>query len=861
VMALQRRQRRIVRLPKGRGWSLRQYVSLFIAVLLGVAALAAIAVRAMGEQDARQSAQADATFAAQRVATQLKSGFDQIQSLSVPVVKNPGLAQAFADPTACRIGYAPIAPFSTGHIDLVRLDGSVVCSSGRSIISGPSWNYAGQPWLLSADPIVVSPVVDAETGNEVVVISYPIPGLGAFVWLLDVAPLGPHLASEFGSGVHQLEFLITSSDGRLVVARSIEPARWVASNLSSTAFVRTTDPATRSDLNGTRRIYASTVIEPAGWHVYVGADELAALSTADQVANRGLAIILAGMGVMLIGVFVVYRRIAEPVRRLSLVMRGTTAGLAVNAVAGTGAAEVTGLAEDFDRLMATVKDELAVRLSGENAALVSERNYRMLFQGHPQPMWLYDVTTLAFLEVNDAAVERYGYSREEFLAMTIKDIRPPQDVPKFLELTAELSPAIERTGPWRHRLKDGTYIQVLITSHPVVFGDRDARVVLAEDLTESQRLELDLHQSQARAEANAELSRAKDEMVSMVSHEMRTPLASMVGFAELLLTRDITPQRQKEYLEIMLQEGHRLTALINDFLDLRRIEGGHLRMRFAPADIAALIKRVVDVVGRGADFTIDTHMPADLPLVRADSDSIFRVVANLLSNACKYSPNGGAIVVSAAVVDGMVEITVKDDGLGIPAAALPQVFDRFYRVDNADRGGIKGTGLGLAISKEIVEAHGGKIGATSPGLGQGSTFQFTIPAIRDQAENGDVIIVEDDWGFAHLLEAELHARGVSSVWALDAETAEHLMTKSVPRAVVLDLLLPGLQGEAFLSRMRARHGDGIPVVVVTLKDLDAEANLALQKAGVTAVLRKGPGMAETAANLIDKALARELVLS
>jgi CheY-like chemotaxis protein len=345
----------------------------------------------------------------------------------------------------------------------------------------------------------------------------------------------------------------------------------------------------------------------------------------------------------------------------------------------------------------------------------------------------------------------------------------------------------------------------------------------------------------------------------MVSHEMRTPLASMVGFAELLLTREVTPERQKEYLEVVLQEGLRLTALINDFLDLRRIEGGHLRMRYAPADIAALIKRAVDVAGDGGNVKVETNLPSDLPLVRADSDSIFRVLANLLSNARKYSPNGGVIEVGAGVVGGVIEVTVKDEGLGIPADALSLIFDRFYRVESPDRGAIKGTGLGLAISRQIVEAHGGKIGARSDGLGKGSTFYFTVPTIRDQAQVGDVIIVEDDWGFAHLLEAELGARGVTSVWAVDAETAEHLMTENVPRAVVLDLLLPGLQGEAFLTRLRERHGAGIPVVVVTLKDLDAEDSLRLQKAGVTAVLRKGPGMAESAANLIDKALARELL--
>jgi CheY-like chemotaxis protein len=267
----------------------------------------------------------------------------------------------------------------------------------------------------------------------------------------------------------------------------------------------------------------------------------------------------------------------------------------------------------------------------------------------------------------------------------------------------------------------------------------------------------------------------------------------------------------------------------------------------------------MDLFSDPAHAPIETNLEDDLPLVRADGDSIFRVIANLLSNARKYSPSGGAIVVGAKVNDGMVEVSVRDEGLGIPLESLNHLFHKFYRVDTADRRAIKGTGLGLAISKNIVEAHGGKISAFSKGLGKGSTFVFTIPVVRDQAHIGDVLVVEDDSGFARLLEAELAARGLSSVWAADAETAEHLMTTNGARAVVLDLLLPGLSGEAFLQRLRKKHGPGVPVVIVTLKDLDAAASLVLQRAGVTAVLRKGPGMAEAAANLIVKSLVPELV--
>jgi PAS domain S-box-containing protein len=860
VVQQRERERELRRGPPRRpGWSLRNYMALFMGVLLAVAVIAAFAVRTMAEMDARQSASSDASYAAQRAANQLQSGFSAISALSIPLAADPSVAQLFTDPSKCGIGYAAIAPFATGHIDIVRLDGTVVCSSRKGVSSGALPIYDGQAWLQSPQPVVVAPLVDPATGNQVVVISYPISGLGAFVWFLDLESLGPKLAAELGSGVHQLEFLVTSSDGETVILRSIDAAGSVGRNL--TGIAAGNGSTSRPDLNGTQRIYGRSTIDPAGWRVYVGADEAAALSTADQLSNRSLAIILSGMVVMLLVTSVVYRRIAEPVRRLSLVIRGSTAGDAVKAVGSTGAAEVTNLAWDFDRLMTTVKNELADRLNKEQKALVSERNYRLLFEGHPQPMWLYDVKTLRFLKVNDAAVERYGYSRDEFMAMTITEIRPPQDVPKFLELMAAPQPHFDRTGPWRLLMKDGSTNQVLMTSHTTTFDDHEARFVLAEDLSENQQLELELHQSQARAEANSELSKAKDEMVSMVSHEMRTPLASIVGFAELLVTRTVTPEQRGEYLGIMLQEGRRLTALINDFLDLRRIEGGHITMRYAPADIKAVIKRSVALIADPTGTPIQMRIPDDMPLVRIDGDSIFRVLANLLSNALKYSPNGGSIVVGAGVVADMVEVYVRDEGLGIPADALSHVFRRFFRVENPDRTGIKGTGLGLSICKNIIEAHGGTISVHSDGLGKGSLFSFTVPLARDASQSGDVLVVEDDSGFAHLLQAELTGLGVSSIWAADAETAERLMMKKKARAVVLDLLLPGLQGEAFLHRLRNEHGSGIPVVVVTLKDLGPAETLNLHKAGVTAVLRKGPGMAETAANLIAKSLEVEQLVA
>jgi PAS domain S-box-containing protein len=356
--------------------------------------------------------------------------------------------------------------------------------------------------------------------------------------------------------------------------------------------------------------------------------------------------------------------------------------------------------------------------------------------------------------------------------------------------------------------------------------------------------------------AAMELDRAKDELIGMVSHELRTPLASLVGFTELLLDREFTDAQRKQYLETMLKEGRRLTDLINDFLDLQGLEGGYKKLDLGPADLRAVIMRAIVAEGDDPGRQIELDLPSDLPLVIADTNAILQVLINMLSNARKYSPGGGSIRVRATVIGEVVEVSIQDQGLGFPPDALPMLFNKFYRVANPDRRQIAGTGLGLAISRRIIEVHGGRVGAESAGLGLGSRFHFTLRIVTAEAKSGDVLLVEDDVGFARLLEAELAVRELTSVWAPDSETAGRLIGQMTPRAVVLDLMLPGASGEEFLARLRAAQGIELPVVVVTIKELEATETLALRTSGVLAVIKKHSGAAKEAALFVAEALAK-----
>jgi CheY-like chemotaxis protein len=308
----------------------------------------------------------------------------------------------------------------------------------------------------------------------------------------------------------------------------------------------------------------------------------------------------------------------------------------------------------------------------------------------------------------------------------------------------------------------------------------------------------------------------------------------------------------------MLREGRRLTDLINDVLHIQRLEAGHQMLDLAAADLQALIMRAVIAAGEDLQRPINVRRTTSLPLVMIDTDAILQVLSNYISNARKYSPDGGAIEVTTKLVGDMVEINVQDHGLGLPADSLAKVFGTFYRVVTGDRRLIKGTGLGLSINRKIIEAHGGTTEVFSDGPGMGSRFRFTVPIAHTTPKAADVLIVEDDSGFARLLQEQLVSRGMTTVRAPDAETAERLLQAGMkPRAVIADLVLPGEQGEQFVTRLGSDPAKAVPVVVLTVKSLAPSEVSALEKAGVTAVLPKEAGATQAAVSLISEALVQK----
>jgi signal transduction histidine kinase len=254
-----------------------------------------------------------------------------------------------------------------------------------------------------------------------------------------------------------------------------------------------------------------------------------------------------------------------------------------------------------------------------------------------------------------------------------------------------------------------------------------------EDKVLQRTRELEISNQELRAIQNElmEVNMVKSEFMSIASHQLRTPLTTLLGYSELLLTRPLTESQKKEFLGFINEESIRLSKIVDDLLDVSRIES---EKDFAfvkePLQLAEVLVKNSRFYSRAeTGHRIITHTEQNLPIVNADGEKIGQLIQNLLDNAIKYSP-GGDIVCRAFVKDNMVWISVQDHGIGISQQDLPQIFDKFYRVEREETAHVSGTGLGLSIAKYIVESHGGKIEIQSE-LGKGTTISFGLPILEE----------------------------------------------------------------------------------------------------------------------------------
>jgi len=285
-----------------------------VAYLVGLVALFALVAgadvvyqREAAASDARQASHSAAQFGATTAAREIAADLDAARSQVAALASNPAIRQAFAALAGCTLQFGGSGAFSTGHLDLVRSDGTVGCSS---LASRKSPGYAGATWLTAAlkGPALAGPVVDARTGQQAVVVTAPMPGTGTVAAFMDLAPLGPMLTSTLG-GYRHLEYVVTTADGTRVLARSVNPSAWIGKPVAGTPFTGASGQAEHRDLSGTSRLYRQAVVPKVGWLVFAGQSTAGALAAANQLSNRELAITLAGLALLLGSALVLYRRI------------------------------------------------------------------------------------------------------------------------------------------------------------------------------------------------------------------------------------------------------------------------------------------------------------------------------------------------------------------------------------------------------------------------------------------------------------------------------------------------------------------------------------------------------------------------
>ena len=313
-------------------------------------------------------------------------------------------------------------------------------------------------------------------------------------------------------------------------------------------------------------------------------------------------------------------------------------------------------------------------------------------------------------------------------------------------------------------------------------------------------------------------SRHKSEFLANMSHELRTPLNAILGFSEVLAERMFgeVNEKQAEYLQDILSSGRHLLSLINDILDLSKVEAGRLELELGRFHLPTALDNALTLVRERATrhgITLTQTVDERVGDIVADERKVKQILLNLLSNAVKFTPEGGRVGLTATAADGVITIAVSDTGIGIAPEDQAAIFEEFRQVGREDARKQEGTGLGLTLAKKFVELHGGRIWVQSQ-VGQGSTFTFTLPGAA--MANERILIVEDNEKSRRLVRDVLRFKGYETVETETAEEGLRVAREARPALILMDIQLPGMNGIDALGCLRADPATrDIPVIAVT----------------------------------------------
>lgn len=468
-----------------------------------------------------------------------------------------------------------------------------------------------------------------------------------------------------------------------------------------------------------------------------------------------------------------------------------------------------------------------------------------------------------FAIVNRRFCEILGVKPEDVLHQQLNQLGPvlasrlaqPQELTEGLAAKAASDPGSEHIAEAIIELMSPEKRFVQTYTAPVLGEDdseRIGRILALRDVTREQ-----------------ELDKMKTDFISVVSHELRTPLTSIKGYTDLLLSGaagDLS-ELQSEFLGIIQGSNTRLANLINDILDISRIESGRIEIKHEPIDYRVIVLEVIRLLKATADekeITCELDIPESLPLVRGDSDKVAQIVTNLVSNAIKYTPRNGWMRVSIeASGDAGIRTCVSDSGIGISQEDQKKLFQKFFRADNSSTREAGGTGLGLVIAKTLVELLGGSIWVESES-GMGSRFFFTLPQCLDASVEvwpehiilpergiGLVLVVDDAAYVRGLVQHHLHRRGYGVIEADCVSEALQKARMHKPNVIVVNMMMSDFAGLSVLRELTDERSTAmLPVVAVTLVGDPARGLMSLGPF----VFGRKPLVADELWNKIERAL-------
>ena len=433
----------------------------------------------------------------------------------------------------------------------------------------------------------------------------------------------------------------------------------------------------------------------------------------------------------------------------------------------------------------------------------AEEKFRLAVEACPSGMVMTD--SAGTIVLANAAIEQlFGYPRDELIGQPIEVLITRRLHGEYHKQRAAfaLDPQARRAQPNRELFglrRDGTEFPIEVWLNPIDAHDGLYVLSVIVDITEPKRME-----------------RVKDEFVSTVSHELRTPLTSISGSLGLLLggAAGTLPEGAVRLLSIAHSNSKRLVRLINDILDIEKIESGQVVFNFKRVDILALVEQVIEANRAYADgFGVRVRLdPASLHgNVPADPDRLAQVITNLLSNAIKFSPQGGEVIIATELRAGLMRISIRDHGSGIPAEFKPRVFEKFAQAEATDTRQKGGTGLGLSIVREIVVRLGGEVGFADAD-GGGTAFNVDLPNWAQIAEREidaerspdaiRILFCEDDPDAALALREELRPLGFSTDFAHNADDAIARARSNFYAAIIVDFELPDADGIGLIRQFR-----------------------------------------------------------